>query len=204
MTMPARALRVAMPATLLAQRERERLLPVDEALAPLLPWGGLRRGSTVAVRGSTAVLVKLLAAATTTGSWAAVVGMPGLGVLAAAELGVAIERLALVARPGADAGGVIAALLDGMDLVVLDGSVSITPALARRLSARARSRGAVLLVREGAWPGPDVELRCDEVRWSGLGDGHGYLRSRRLVVATRGRGAAARPMRAEVELGVAG
>jgi len=79
-----------------------RVLPVRGELADLLPWGGLRRGSTVSVRGSTSLLLALLATATAEGCWAAVVGLPHLGVLAAAELGVAVHRLALVPQPGTD------------------------------------------------------------------------------------------------------
>ncbi|HYZ09141.1 MAG TPA: hypothetical protein VE709_11300, partial [Pseudonocardiaceae bacterium] len=77
-----------------------RPYPVHAPLAPLLPGGGLRRGSVVAVRGSTALLLALLAAATTQGAWAAVVGIGDLGVLAAAEAGVAVQRLVLVPAPG--------------------------------------------------------------------------------------------------------
>src|SRR3712207_3550885 len=74
--------------------------PVVEPLAPLLPGGGLRRGSVVAVHGSTALLFALLAAATTQGVWAAVVGVGDLGVLAAAEAGGVGGAVGLGPRPG--------------------------------------------------------------------------------------------------------
>src|SRR5206468_2354903 len=125
-----------------------RVLPVPDELAGLFPWGGLRRGSTVAMRGSTSLLLSLLATATGDCSWAAIVGMPNLGVLAAAELGVPVDRLALVPNPGAEFAAVVAALLDGIDLVAVDLRVlrgRLNEPLARRLSARARNRGAVLL-----------------------------------------------------------
>ena len=185
-----------------APGDRARVLPVHAELADLLPWGGLRRGSTVAVRGSTALLLALLAEATANGSWAAVVGMPDLGLLAAAELGVAVDRLALVPNPGGQPSAVVAALLDGVDLVAVGTAGSggrLTDALARRLSARARHRGAVLLPF-GPWPGADLELSCERAVWSGLGDGHGHLNRREAVVCARGRGAAARPVRATLLL----
>ncbi|PXY38177.1 hypothetical protein BA062_05490 [Prauserella flavalba] len=177
-----------------------RVLPVLPALAELLPWGGLRRGSTVAVHGSTSLLLALLAEATASGSWAAVVGIPRLGLVAARELGVEVGRLALVPRPGADFASATAALLDGVDLVATGppGRFGGTQT-ARRLSARARNRGAVLLSL-GPWPGAEVELRCGPVSWSGLGEGHGYLREREVVVDVAGRGAAARPFRASLLL----
>ncbi|PXY32279.1 hypothetical protein [Prauserella muralis] len=177
-----------------------RVLPVLPALEDLLPWGGLRRGSTIAVRGSTSLLLALLAEATAVGSWAAVVGLPRLGVVAAGELGVEVSRLALVPRPGADFAAAAAALLDGVDLVVTGppGRFGGTQT-ARRLSARARHRGAVLLAF-GSWPGADMELRCTSARWSGLEGGSGYLREREVVVDAVGRGAAARPTRATLLL----
>lgn len=169
-------------------------LPVRGELAELLPWGGLRRGSTVSVRGSTSLLLTLVAAATAEGCWAAVVGLPGCGVLAAAELGVAVHRLALVPRPGRDQSEVektVAALLDGFDLVSV--ATPVTGATARKLSARARNRKAVLLPFAAPWPGADVELSATPDPWTGLGRGHGVLTSRTATVRATGRGAAARP-----------
>ena len=95
------------------------VLPVRADLAALLPEGGLPRGSTVTVDGSTALLLNLLATATAKGTWAAVVEIPDLGLLAASEIGVALNRLALIPAPGAELATVVAALLDGIDLVVV-------------------------------------------------------------------------------------
>jgi hypothetical protein len=184
-----------------APDDRSRMLPVLPVIADLLPKGGLRRGSTVAVRGGTSLLFTLLARATETGSWAAVVGMPDLGLRAAAELGVAVERLALVRHPGADLARVVAALLDGMDMVTVD-PARLTDSQAHRLSARARHRGAVLL-STGPWPGADLELTRESATWSGLGDGHGHLVTQELHLRVRGRGAAARPVEARLHLPVA-
>lgn len=181
---------------------RVRMLPVHPDLSGLFPWGGLRRGSTVSVHGSTSLLLALLAEPTAGDSWAAVVGMPDLGVLAAAELGVAVDRLALVRHPGADLPVVIAALLDGMDLVVTPRG-RLTDAQARRLSARARHRGAALLAF-GSWPGVDLELRCASSRWDGIEQGAGCLACREVTVMARGRGAAARPVRTTLQLPASG
>ena len=169
-----------------------RVLPTRTELAAVLPWPGLRRGSTVAVHGSVSLLFALLSEATAQGSWAAVVGLPGLGLVAAAESGVEIGRLALVPDPGGDPVGVIAALLDGVDLVVVGGPHRLLESDARRLSTRARHRGSVL-VPFGEWPGAEVRLRCAQGRWRGVGDGHGYLREREVTVQAGGRGAASRP-----------
>ncbi|MET0134472.1 MAG: hypothetical protein ABW215_12885 [Kibdelosporangium sp.] len=172
--------------------DRERVLPVRESLAGLFPWGGLRRGSTVAVRGSVTLLLALLSEATAGGSWAGVIGMPRLGVVAAAELGVAVSRLALVPDPGAEASAVAGAFLDGMDLVVLAGAGRLNETQSRKISARARNRGAVLLPF-GPWPGADLELTHIRSEWEGIEDGYGHFRERTMTVSARGRGAAARP-----------
>ena len=181
------------------------VLPVASELASVLPWGGLRRGSTLAVHGSTSLLLALLAEATSAGSWAAVVGMPDLGIVAASELGVRVERLALVPRPGDRFADVVAALLDGMDLVAVASPGARCASRARhRLSARARHRRAVLLSL-GEWPGADVTLRYTSGRWSGVENGAGYLRARDAAVRVDGRGAAARPVCAGLRLpGVGG
>jgi hypothetical protein len=180
------------------------VLPVAAPLRPLLPAGGLRRGSSVSVAsgtGSTSLLFGLLTAASAQGMWAGVVGVPGLGVVAAAEAGVRLERLALVPRPGGDLVAVVLALLDGMDLVVVAGAqrAGLRGQDRQRLTARARQRGAVLLAL-GSWPGADVELGCSEVRWSGVDRGAGRLCSRQVVVRSGGRGGAGAGRRAEVLL----
>lgn len=183
----------------------ERLLPVLAPLESLFPSRALRRGSVVSVGGSTSLAVSLLAAASAQGSWCAAVGLPALGLAAAGELGVALERFPLVASPGrgAGAGGwawVVAALVDAFDVVLARPPAHVKGADARRLAARARERGAVLVVA-GAWPEPaEVQLTVGSVAWEGLGQGHGRLRGRRVEVVAGGRGAAARERRVSLWL----
>jgi hypothetical protein len=148
--------------------------------------------------GSTAFLLTLLASATSEGSWAAVVGMPDLGLLAASEIGVALHRLALVPAPGKALASVVAALLDGVDLVgiaaadlVRDGTKG--QAMARRLAARARNRGTVLIPfgAGGLWPAAELRLSATDCRWTGIENGCGYLAGDDTTVTVRGRGSAA-------------
>jgi hypothetical protein len=177
-----------------------RVLPVVPELSGLLPGRGLRRGSTVAVAagraapagGSTSLLLALLAEASRSGSWCAVVGLPSLGALAAQESGIALERFALVPDPGPDWPTVIAALIDGVDVVVAAIPGQVAPTIADRLVARARQRGSVLMPF-GPWPGADVTLQVTAARWEGLSAGRGRLRRREVTILARGRGAAARP-----------
>ncbi|MGW5745773.1 hypothetical protein [Amycolatopsis sp. NPDC003861] len=183
----------AIPGVRTAAELSKPTLTVLPELAALLPGGGLRRGSTISVRGATSLVLALLAAATRDGSWAAVTGLPELGLAAAAELGVDLDRIALVPEPGAELVAVVSALVDGFDVVVLGRSATVQPQTARKLAGRVRNRGTVLLTA-GAWPGADVELKVSGRRWHGLTqDGHGHLSARNVVATSRGRGAAARP-----------
>jgi len=174
----------------------QRLLPAVPGLAGLLPGGGLRRGSVVAVPGSPQLALAVVAGPSAAGSWCAAVGLPALGLAAAAEAGVVLDRLALVPEPGRQWAAVVAALVDAVDVVlVAPPPGGARPGDARRLAARGRERGAVLVVA-GGWEGADVRLTVAAGRWEGLGAGHGYLRGRRAQVVAEGRGAAARPRQA--------
>jgi hypothetical protein len=186
--------------------DRHRLLPVPPALTGLLPHRGLRRGSTVAVTigqpargGGTSLVLGLLAEASRSGSWCAVVGVPTLGAVAAADLGIALDRLALVPHPGPEWATVVAALIDGVDIVVIAVPETVSASVTDRLAARARQRGSVL-VPYGDWAGADVTLRVVRGVWEGLGQGRGRLRRREVTIAARGRGAAARPKEIRVWL----
>ena len=62
------------------------------------------------------------------------VGIPSLGLLAGAELGVCLERMVLIGSPEPSAWGtVVAALLDAFDVVVVWPKHRIRPADQRRL-----------------------------------------------------------------------
>jgi hypothetical protein len=181
-----------------------RVLPVPPELTALLPHRGLRRGTTVAVAagqpaysGSTSLVLALLAEASRAGSWCAVVGLPALGAVAAAEMGIALDRLALVPHPGPEWATVVASLIDGVDVVVTAVPTAVSASVAGRLAARARQRGCVL-VPYGRWEGADVTLRVIRGVWEGLGQGRGRLRRREVTIASRGRGAAARPREVRV------
>jgi len=197
----------------------EHVVPVMAALAPLFPDGGLRRGTAVVVKpsaasadrrgagalsrrgGSASLTLALAAAATQAGSWCAAVGWPAAGMVAAAGLGVALERFALVPRVGDQWAAVTAALIDAVDVIVLRPPRSVRSSEVRRLTARVRERGVVLVVSGGAWPeAADLSLSVTPVEWRGLGQGHGYLQARSVEVTSIGRGAASRERRVQLWL----
>jgi hypothetical protein len=172
------------------------VLAVPETLAPLLPGRGLPRGGVISVRaasvdggrtpppGATSLLLSLLAAPR--GPWIAVVGIPGFGVAAAAEMGIDLERLVVIPDPGPDMLQVLSVLSDGIDLIAATPPADLPPARLRVFTGRLRQHGAVLLVA-GRWPGADLGLTVREMRWIGLGEGHGRLRDRELDVEVAGR-----------------
>ncbi len=177
----------------------ERLLPVSEGLAELLPGGGLQRGTVTPVAGSYALALALGVEASRTGSWVAVLGIGDLGVLAGHELVLALERLALIPSPGRHWADATAALIDAVDVVMVRPPAEASAAVLRRLAVRARERGAVL-VPLGNWPEADLRAELVRSRWQALEQGHGRLQARQALVKVIGRGAAASVRRAWVWL----
>lgn len=137
----------------------EAVLPVPPLLAGVLP-AGLPRGTVAVLSGARSLGLSMVAAVTAAGGNAAIVGQPDIGLLAAAEMGADLSRLAVIPDPGNDPVEVAVVLMDGMDLVVLGlGGRSVPPARTRVVLARARHRGCALLVVDGGWP--DAALRLD-------------------------------------------
>ena len=133
----------------------------------------------------------------------ALVGLPQVGLAAAAELGVVLDQVAVVADPPTSGwAATVAALIDAFDVVALTPG-AVPPRQTRRLAARARERGAVLVLVRGRrrWgEGPDIRLTVIDHRWEGLDRGHGHLRARRITVAATGRRDASRPRQASLWL----
>ncbi len=184
---------------------RDQVVPVLPALSGLVPDGGLVRGSVTVVEGdgaATSLALALVAGPSAAGSWTAVVGCPGLGLAAAAEAGVALERLALVAEPEpGDWAGVVAALVGAVDVVVVGPTHRVRAADVRRLAARARERGTVLVqlpTARGRGLEADLRLTVVEARWQGVGRGHGHVQARRIAVEVGGRRRADQSRRVEL------
>lgn len=150
-------------------------------LGAILP-GGLARGSVLGVRGSASVLFTLAAAAMGPSGWAASIGMADLGWLAASEAGVDLARVVSIPQPGAAVADVVAACVDGFDVVVLGDSLELGAGARRSLLGRIRSHGTVVLA---AWPGVPV-LRATVRGGEGCGAGAGYVRDRVITVRREG------------------
>jgi hypothetical protein len=185
----------------LTEADITRVLPVHPALAGLLPWpGGIRRGATVAVVDCTSLVMALLAGAMNLGTaWGAVVGMPAFGAVAAAEAGVPLDRLALVPEPGPDWPTVVAAAIDGVEVVVVANPPDVAEPVIRALMNRARQKNTVLIPLT-PWTGCDLVITRADRRWTGLGNGHGRLRSQQITLTATGRGRAVRPSTVTVKI----
>jgi hypothetical protein len=167
------------------------VLPVLPALRELLPAGGLPRGSVVAVGRWSLLCLALAAGASAAGAWCAVAGLPQIGMVAAADAGLDLDRMLLIAEPGTSWPQVVASLLDGCELVLLRPPDQPSAQVRRRLEATVRRFGGVLVVA-GEWDGAQTRMLVARQEWAGIGAGHGRLRARRVQVVADGRGAAAR------------
>ncbi|MEM8922360.1 MAG: hypothetical protein AAGD35_02585, partial [Actinomycetota bacterium] len=154
---------------------RERTRPVPEALLPLFPFGGLPQGQVIGLQGpgSWSVGLALAGAALGDDGWLAIVGVEELGLLAAADYGVRLDRVLLVAStPPEQLAPVVAALIDAADLVALAPHRTPSHRHARRLATLCRERGTGLLLLDGGrrWPLPfDLTLTTSVDGWNGLG-----------------------------------
>lgn len=185
----------------------ERTVPVMSAFAGLVPTGGVPQGATVEVggRAATSLSLALVSRASQEGSWVVAVGLTGLGLAAAAGLGVDLERLVLVDPPPPSSWAtVVATLVEAFDVVLARPDRPVRLSDARRLQARARERNGLLVLSGAgprAWPvAADVVLRAVDTQWSGIGSGHGHLQCRQVTVEAGGRRGATRPRRATLWL----
>jgi hypothetical protein len=168
------------------------LLPLQQALGV----DGLRRGNTVLIggeegSGATSLALALIAKATTDGMWCSIVGPPDLGVVAAVELGVDLERLVVVASPRTRAATAIGALVEGCDVVLLRLPLAMSRTEMLRLGARARQRRVLVVLlsdprsRAVAWPEvPDITVQIRSSVFSGIESGSGRIAGRRIEIET--------------------
>ncbi|XCI58943.1 hypothetical protein MPNTM1_00052 [Mycolicibacterium parafortuitum] len=167
---------------------------MPDSLAEVLP-DSLPRGTVAVVSGARSLQLSMVAAVTAAGGHVAIIGQPDVGLLAAAEMGADLSRIAVIPEPGADPVEVAAVLMDGMDLVVLGlGGRTVPAGRARAVVARARQRGCTLLVTDGDWQGASARLdaRVSGYEIAGGRDGKptpgcGRISRVRLTMRARGR-----------------
>jgi len=199
----------------------EQRIPVLDGLTSVVPGGGLQRGTFLSVHsslgcgvGATTLAFALAAGAAAAGSWVAVVGVGDLGLGAMADVGLPLDRVVLIDQPAPRQWAtVVAALFDAFELIVVAPDRQASATDSRRLQARARERGSVVLQLSAEWPAvidgvrktagrvpgarpsldrehsrdADVSFGITGLRWAGLGQGNGILRSRQVEVEVSGR-----------------
>jgi hypothetical protein len=178
----------------------ERTLPVAEELTDLFVEGGLVRGRILTCTGlaATSLALALVAPVVAAGSWLGIVDLPTIGLDAASEFGLPLERVVAVngkqSDGDPDAGwaqrwpDVMAAVIDGFDVILARVPTGVSPSSVRKVATRVQRRGAVVVLLGD--PGPatcDGVLHTEPAGWTGVGDGHGYLQQRSVVVQASGR-----------------
>jgi len=141
--------------------------------------------------------------ATASGSWLAIVDVPTFGLEAADEFGIPLERVVRVDPPAASSGRgetwaeLMAAVLDGFEVIVTQVPSRLHHGVARRVQSRLQARQAVMIMlsppgseRCPDQHGPfsaDIDLHAADPHWEGVVNGWGYLRGRRVGVTASGR-----------------
>ena len=183
----------------------ERLAVADD-VRELLPDSGLVRGRIVRCSGDAglSLALSLCSLATQQGSWLGVVGVDHLGLLAAVEHGVALERTVLVHPPKTSREWSIsvAAAIEGLDLLIVAVPERLSVNDARRVQTRLQSRRAVMIIVENTVLSQsrsmngsneaqqflaDVVLDTKTKSWSGVDKGAGYLQHRDVRIRVSGR-----------------
>ncbi len=183
----------------------ERLAVADD-VRELLPDSGLVRGRIVRCSGDAglSLALSLCSLATQQGSWLGVVGVEHLGLLAAVEHGVALERTVLVHPPktSREWSITVAAAIEGLDLLIVAVPERLSVNDARRVQTRLQSRRAVMIIvdnevlsqsrsmngsNEAQQFLADVVLDTKTKSWSGVDKGAGYLQHRDVRIRVSGR-----------------
>lgn len=177
---------------------RERTLPLPPNLFEVFPERGLVRGRSVSCTGpaATSLALSLVSRAIAEGGWLALIDLPTIGLDAASEYGISLERIVSVdtiidtivdrgARRWAD---VVAAAADGFDVLMVRVPSDVSPTIMRKVMTRVQQRGVVVVVLGD--PGTmacDAELSVDSAVWEGVLDGAGHLRKRTVTIRSGGR-----------------
>lgn len=127
-----------------APKIAHKTLPTDAALTELFAGGSLLRGCSYAVTGSVQLALTLIAQASAEGVWCGIVGLPELGIEAAHDLGVRLDRLVLVPDPGPHTLSAVSSLAEVLGAVVT-GPLRLSAHQSDTLTGRLRDTQATLI-----------------------------------------------------------
>lgn len=176
---------------------RDRYVELDGSLAKIFPLGRIQLGSVVLFEGAlnpgvTSAVFEFLSSGGMKRSWSTLVGFENLGFLAAFEKGVDLGKVVSVPDPGRKLAQVVAVLMEAFPVVVIANPRFISFSQARNLISRARANKSVMAVVQqsldisvaqgkGFWPGSyDYAISSSISGFSGLGQGNGFIKERRL------------------------
>ena len=140
--------------------------------------------------------LQVVARATQEGSWLAVIGLDDLGLQAAFEHGVALDRTVVVGpmRTPREWTSAVGAAVEGFALVLLGVPRGVTAGDAQRLAMRIQARRAVAVCvdpsrisKVASVFSPDVVVHTATFEWHGIEHGAGHVRCRDLEVEVSGR-----------------
>lgn len=162
---------------------------VPDALARLLPGGGLARGVAYSLAPSALLTVELVAHASARGGVVGVIGWPELGLGGVVESGGQLDRIVVVPDPGLEPLMAVAVLVEGLDLVVYKGAArTLSPVAARPLLAKLRGGRASLLMVGTQVPSPAARIDAGLAAVEGIGAGTGRIRGLTLDVEVHAKG----------------
>lgn len=186
------------PRAVLGWTVRHPPLVIDGELAALFPEGGLVRGRVVDCRGPVAISLAtaLVAAATRSGTWVAIVGLGWIGIEHLVESGVDLDHVLLVdttaVAPRIWAERVIG-VVDGCEIVITSVPSGADERLLRSIRHRLQARGAVMIavdtddaVGYRSSVG-DLMLSTVTRAWCGPRYGAGHLQARHVEITVSGR-----------------
>lgn len=153
--------------------------PVPKGLRMAFPEG-LRRGSTMGVRGSRLAGLLMVGLASSQGAWVACIGIPNMGWGMARLFGVDFDRFIFIPEC-ADSllAQAISTAIDGFDVVLVGRQVILGSREKRLLARRALSR-QVLLIGEG-WESRE-QIQGELIAVEGISAGNGHIRELLLDV----------------------
>ncbi|WP_072341703.1 hypothetical protein [Actinomyces urinae] len=124
--------------------EKARLSLIRAETAMGVSPAPLRAGNVWHVRGGNEALFEAVISLRKDDQWVGVVGVKNVGWCAALEKGIPLEKVIFVPRVKEQSLKVLAALIDGVDLVVA-GPLPLSAQNQRALAGRARSRRSSVL-----------------------------------------------------------
>lgn len=154
------------------------IIPVPLALAEVLP-GGLRRRQAVELGVSAGLAVELIAHISGNGGVVAVVGWPELGYIGVPAAGGDLTKIVVIPDAGVDGLEVVAALVEGVDVVLYRNPVdSHLPAgRTRKLMAKLRAGRAALLTVGLRLETSAPLITADIIGYRGIGPGVGRIQA---------------------------